>query len=71
MTNRGDYGGWDNATYDDYLDQAARSQVQDTRKALFKQAEEILVETDAVTLIPAVLTTLIFRHQALPGTDLY
>lgn len=48
--NGGAYGGWDNATYDSYLDQAARSQDPDTRKALYKQAEEILVETDAVVL---------------------
>ncbi len=47
---RGAYGGWYNATYEGLLDQAAREQNPDTRKALYKQAEEILVETDAVMI---------------------
>ncbi len=48
--NGGAYGGWYNPTYEGYLDQANLSQDPATRKALYKQAEEILVETDAVTL---------------------
>ena len=44
------HGNWNNSTYEDLLDQAAREQNPDTRKALYKQAEEILVETDAVML---------------------
>ncbi|MGB9872429.1 MAG: peptide ABC transporter substrate-binding protein [Anaerolineae bacterium] len=47
---RGAYGGWYNATYESLLDQAAREQNPDTRKALYRQAEEILVETDAVMI---------------------
>jgi oligopeptide transport system substrate-binding protein len=46
----GGYGGWNNSTYEGLLDQAARTADPDTRKALYKQAEEILVETDAVML---------------------
>jgi oligopeptide transport system substrate-binding protein len=48
--HRSAYGGWYNAAYAGYLNQAALSQNAGTRKALFKQAEEILVETDAVLL---------------------
>lgn len=48
--DRGAYGGWYNATYEGLLDQAAREQNPQTRKVLYKQAEEILVETDAVML---------------------
>lgn len=43
-------GNWNNATYESLLDQAALEQDPDARKALYKQAEEILVETDAVML---------------------
>ncbi|MGC8945899.1 MAG: ABC transporter substrate-binding protein, partial [Anaerolineae bacterium] len=48
--HRGAHGGWYNATYESLLDQAAREQNPDTRKALYRQAEEILVETDAVMI---------------------
>ena len=48
--HRGAYGGWYNATYEGLLDQAARTPDTDARKALYKQAEEILVETDAVMI---------------------
>jgi oligopeptide transport system substrate-binding protein len=48
--HRPNFGNWHNATYESLLDQAAREQNPDTRKALYKQAEEILVETDAVML---------------------
>lgn len=48
--NRGALGNWTNATYESLLDQALREQDPDVRKALYKQAEEILVETDAVVI---------------------
>lgn len=48
--HRGAHGGWYNATYESLLDQAAREQDPDVRQALYKQAEEILVETDAVMM---------------------
>jgi len=48
--NRGAFGGWNNPVYENLVTQAAREQNPDTRKALYKQAEEILVETDAVML---------------------
>ena len=47
---RGGYGGWNNLTYEGLLDQAARTADPDARKALYQQAEEILVETDVVML---------------------
>jgi oligopeptide transport system substrate-binding protein len=47
---RGAYGNWRNTGYDNFVSQAAREQNPDTRKALYKQAEEILVETDAVMI---------------------
>ena len=50
IPQRSSYGDWTNATYESLLDQAAREQNPETRKALYKQAEEILVETDAVML---------------------
>ncbi|NBD35155.1 MAG: hypothetical protein GVY30_04050, partial [Chloroflexi bacterium] len=44
------HGDWSNTTYEDLLNQAAREQDPEARKELYKQAEEILVETDAVML---------------------
>ncbi len=48
--NRNNYGGWNNATYENLLDQAVLEQDPSVRKGLFKQAEEILVETDAMMM---------------------
>jgi len=48
--NRPNFGNWHNATYESLLDQAAREQNPDTRKVLYRQAEEILVESDAVMI---------------------
>jgi oligopeptide transport system substrate-binding protein len=48
--NRGAFGGWNNPTYESLVAQAAREQDPDRRKALYQQAEEILVETDAVMI---------------------
>ncbi len=48
--HRGAYGGWYNTTYEGLLDQAARTSDPSARAALYKQAEEILVETDAVMI---------------------
>jgi oligopeptide transport system substrate-binding protein len=47
---RSSFGNWNNATYDGLLDQALNEPDPDARKALYKQAEEILVETDAVMI---------------------
>ncbi len=44
------YGNWTNLTYDALLNLAARTADLNTRKSLYRQAEEILVETDAVEL---------------------
>jgi hypothetical protein len=41
---------WDNPTFESVTAQAAAEQDPDSRKALYKQAEEILVETDAVII---------------------
>ena len=49
-SNQGGYGGWSNSTYDSLLAQSLETQDDATRKLLFKQAEEILVETDAVMM---------------------
>jgi oligopeptide transport system substrate-binding protein len=48
MGYRGALGNWDSAEYDDLVSQAAREQDPNARVELYKQAEEILVETDAV-----------------------
>jgi oligopeptide transport system substrate-binding protein len=50
IPSRSQYGNWTNATYDSLLDQATRTQDVNTRKSLYKQAERILVETDAMML---------------------
>lgn len=50
VPRQGFYGGWHNATYISLLNQAARETDPDVRKELYKQAERILVETDAVML---------------------
>ncbi len=44
------YGGWSNASYDDLLRRSESEHDQIARAALYRQAEEILVETDAVVL---------------------
>jgi len=46
----GRHGGWSNASYQGLLDSAAQSTVNATRKDYYQQAEEILVETDAVMI---------------------
>lgn len=48
---RSSYGNWMNATYDGLLNQALQEPDPNVRKTLYRQAEEILVEDDAV-LIP-------------------
>jgi oligopeptide transport system substrate-binding protein len=50
IPSRSRFGNWTNATYDSLVDQAAREQDPNVRKSLYKQAEKILVETDAVML---------------------
>ena len=44
------YGHWSNPTYDILLSLAAQTADLNTRASLYKQADEILVETDAVML---------------------
>jgi oligopeptide transport system substrate-binding protein len=46
----GRFGGWSNPTYENLLDQAAQSSNNSARQLYYQQAEEILVETDAVML---------------------
>jgi oligopeptide transport system substrate-binding protein len=47
---RDSFGGWNNATYEGLLDLAVLEQDPDVRKGLYKQAEEILVATDAMMI---------------------
>lgn len=47
---RSNYGNWANDTYDDLLAQAVQEQDLEARRVLYKQAEEILVESDAVMM---------------------
>lgn len=44
------FGGWTNPSYESLLNLAAQTADPDTRASLYQQAEEILVETDAVML---------------------
>lgn len=48
MENRSAFGNWNNPRYENLLTQSAQALDPEVRKALFKQAEEILVETDTV-----------------------
>jgi len=69
--DRAAFGGWNNATYESLLDQAALEQDPDARKALYKQAEEILVETDAVMLplyyVVRIVATKPYLERTYPG----
>jgi oligopeptide transport system substrate-binding protein len=47
---RAPYGNWTNPSYESLLRLAAQTADPNARKALYQQAEEILVETDAVML---------------------
>ena len=47
---RANYGNWNNLAYQGLLDLAAQTGDLNQRAALYRQAEEILVETDAVML---------------------
>jgi oligopeptide transport system substrate-binding protein len=66
--HQGAHGNWSNATYDDLLDQAAQEQDPEVRKALYKQAEEILVETDAVRLPLYYYTSIVATKPYLERT---
>jgi len=48
--SRDRHGGWTNVTYDNLLDQAVVTSDPNVRMDLYKQAEEILVESDAVVI---------------------
>jgi oligopeptide transport system substrate-binding protein len=68
------FGAWDHAAYDVLLQQAATTADPDARKALYRDAEEVLVETDAVMLPlffnsnPVVAKTYLTRPFGL-GSD--
>ncbi len=74
-SQRGGYGGWNNPTYEGLLDQAARTADSDVRKTLYKQAEEILVETDAVMLplyfYGSVIATRPYLERTYPVSGKY
>jgi oligopeptide transport system substrate-binding protein len=70
IPSRSNFGNWTNTAYDTLLNQAAHEQNPETRKGLYKQAEEILVETDAV-MIPiyfysSVLATKPYLERTYP-----
>ena len=69
---RSAHGNWNNATYNTLLSQAVLQTDPDARKALYKQAEEILVGTDAV-MIPlyyyeGVVATKPYLERTYPVT---
>jgi oligopeptide transport system substrate-binding protein len=66
--DRSRHGKWNNATYEDLLDQAAREQDPGVREDLYKQAEEILVETDAVMLPLYYYTNVLLTKPYLERT---
>jgi len=50
LPGRSRFGNWTSTAYDDLLSQAAGEQDPEVRKGLYKEAERILVETDAVVI---------------------
>ena len=54
--NVGGLGNWSNSAYDDLLSEAVQEPDSQARQELYRQAEEILVETDAV-LVPLYYPT--------------
>ena len=75
IPGRGWYGNWMNATYDNLLSQAAQAQDPNVRKTLYKQAEEILVESDAVMLplyfYSSVVATKPYLERTYPAANGY
>jgi hypothetical protein len=65
---RSRFGNWSNATYDNLLDEALNEPDPDARKALYRQAEEILVETDAVMIPLYYMTSVIATKPHLERT---
>jgi oligopeptide transport system substrate-binding protein len=65
VPNPGRYGGWSNATYLNLLNQAMLTNDNATRRLYYKQAEEILVETDAVMLPLYFYTTPVITQAYL------
>lgn len=65
------FGGWTNDDYLSLVDQAAHESDSETREELYKQAEEILVETDAVMLplyyYPSVQVTKPYLERRYPA----
>jgi len=50
IVGRAPFGFWNNPAYEGLVDLAAQTADLNTRASLYKQAEEILVETDAVMI---------------------
>ncbi|MFQ5575980.1 MAG: ABC transporter substrate-binding protein, partial [Anaerolineae bacterium] len=76
-SHSGRFGGWSNAAYTSLLSQAAASPLPGVRKALYRQAEQILVETDAVVIpiyyysdVIATRPTLERTYPAVGGYDI-
>jgi len=47
---RSSFGGWTHAAYEDLVGQAAAEQDPQARTALYRQAEQVLVETEAIVI---------------------
>jgi oligopeptide transport system substrate-binding protein len=60
--DRSAFGGWTPAAYEDLLGQAAAEQDPDARTALYRQAEQILVETEAI-VVPLYADALLVAAQ--------
>jgi oligopeptide transport system substrate-binding protein len=65
---RSNYGNWTNSSYSNLLSQAAREQNPTARRALYKQAEEILAQTDAVMLPLYYYATVVATQPYLQRT---
>jgi oligopeptide transport system substrate-binding protein len=62
------FGSWDHSAYDSLLDFAVQQPDPDLRKDLYEQAEEILVETDAVVIPVYDYTSVIATKPYLERT---
>lgn len=64
-TSESNYTGWKNSKYDDLIAQAVATENEDTRGALYSEAQKLLLEEEAV-IMPLFFTS----HQALVRSNL-
>ncbi len=64
-TSESNYTGWKNSRYDDLIERAVGTENEETRGALYLEAQKLLLEEEAV-IMPLFFTS----HQALVKNNL-